>query len=483
MSGSYMKRAVANQIEVLYMRPNVFRHQINQNSGGRYALHHHDTPLSRIGKKYPYTKYFSTQESDSDHAFELAQMLDLNSHTVTEPKLPQNVVGRRRRLDIAIVGLPNAGKSQLLNVITGSSISAVSRKRHTTRQGITAAKTITKHDKEGKATTTQLLFVDTPGFVDTGSSINGSRNRSTKNIEKLDRDLMISEARREMVAVDYTVIVLDAARRFTPDVRAATVELMMMALASQGRIEEFQEDKKDSIDETEATGGESSKDGEEVEVMLPHQKFAVVLNKVDLIYPKSSLLAYAFELGAIAQECLQYRPARQLPDGSMSESTTVPMDESTLVEVMPTFFYISALENDGVDDLLNFLLEKSTPANVFEMEPGTATNQSPEERSEEIIREKVYRCLHKELPYQIQQRNRTFKVTKDKESGKLGLYIEQDLLVASKTHQELVRGRGSRTLERIRETAEFTMKLMFKCDVTLKLEVKFVKSKNQRNDM
>ena len=464
----------------------VCRKSLGSNSAVHFLLYHNDATILRNRKNFQHRNYFSTQASDSDHTFELAQLLGHNNHAVDEPKLPENVVGRRRRLDIAIVGLPNAGKSQLLNVITGTSVSAVSRKRHTTRQGIMAAKTITKHDDKGRASTTQLLFVDTPGFVDTSSSNYGSMNRNTKNVEKIDRDLMISEARREMVAVDYTVIVIDAARRFTPEIRAATVELMMMALASQGRIEELEDDhKKDIIEATATTEEEDGKQDEEedVEVMLPHQKFAVVLNKVDLIYPKSSLITYAFEIGAIAQECLQYRPARQLPDGSLCEGRSEPMDDSMLVEVMPTFFYISALENDGVDDLVNFLLQKSTPANVFEVEPGTATNLLPEERSEEIIREKIYRCLHKEIPYQIQQRNRLFKVTKDKENGKLGLYIEQDLLVASRTHQELVRGRGNQTLERIRETAEFTMKLTFKCDVTLKLEVKFVKSKNQQREM
>lgn len=423
--------------------------------------------------------YFSTQAGDSDHNLSLTQILE--GRTVEEPKLPQNVIGRRRRLDIAIVGLPNAGKSQLLNVITGSSISAVSRKRHTTRQGIMAARTNTKKDDKGNATTTQLLFVDTPGFVDTGSSTYRSTYRNMKNVEKIDRDLMISEARREMVAVDYTLIVIDAARRFTPDVRAATVELMMLALASQGRIEEFEDDENDTMSSEEEDSDQD--DEEDVEVMLPNQKFAVVLNKVDLIHPKSSLLEYAFEIGAIAQECLQYRPARQNPDGTMSEATTQPLDESILVEVMPTFFYISARENDGVDDLINFLEHKATPAKVFEVEPGTATNSSPEEQSEEIIREKIYRCLHKELPYQIHQRNRVFQVTKNKETGKLGLLIEQDLLVATRTHQQLVRGRGKQTLERIRETAEFSMKMMFKCDVTLKLEVKFSKSRNQEREI
>jgi GTPase len=41
-----------------------------------------------------------------------------------------------KRLDVAIVGYPNTGKSQLLNSVLGTKVAAVSRKRHTTRSGI-----------------------------------------------------------------------------------------------------------------------------------------------------------------------------------------------------------------------------------------------------------------------------------------------------------------------------------------------------------
>jgi GTPase len=473
-----------------YTKPSTERWGSQQNNHSFYQFAKQHKVTTRHQKLDQYGISFSSKAGDSDSSDTqyLAELLErTDCLAIAKPKPPPNPQGRRRRLDVAIVGLPNAGKSQLLNILTGSTVSAVSRKRHTTRQGIMAARTVTKEDDKGKPTTTQLLFVDTPGFLNVGPSSSDvlSRKRDVSNVEKLDRDLMVAEARREMVAVDYTVLVIDAARRFTPDVREVIVELIMMALASHGRIEDVDDDDDDdddNYDDDDKSDGDNKiiqdeGDDDEVDVLYPLQKFAVVLNKVDLVHPKSKLLELAFEIGALAQKCLEYRPSQQT-NGRVNGASE-PLDESLLVEVMPTFFYTSALNNEGVDDLLNFLLQKATPASVFEVEPGAVTNLQPEEQMEEIIREKLYRCLHKELPYQIQQRNRVFKVTKDPDSGKFCLYIEQDLLVVSRTHQELVRGRGNHTLERIRETAEFTMKQMLKCDVILKLEVRFSKSKSK----
>ena len=58
---------------------------------------------------------------------------------------------------VAIVGLPNTGKSTLLNVLTGVKLSPVSPKPQTTRQRVVGIVNSPDH---------QILFLDTPGILE-----------------------------------------------------------------------------------------------------------------------------------------------------------------------------------------------------------------------------------------------------------------------------------------------------------------------------
>lgn len=336
---------------------------------------------------------------------------------------------KRRRLDVAIVGAPNSGKSQLLNVLLQSNVAAVSRKRHTTRDGILGART------DGD---TQILFVDTPGFL---------RQKSARQ-EGLTRSLRVT-ALSEMQDVDYTLLVVDAARKITDDFREALVKLMLASLQSQGRVE--------------GTNRMKPIDGE---------KFAIVLNKVDLVKPKPELLRLAESLSTISEECIKYVELGELHDD---------MDPARLSELFPTTFYTSALHTQGVDEIWKHLMKRATASTEWLLGAKEVTSLAPVERVEELLREKLYRCLHREVPHQVEQVNRIFEFI-ETDNGKV-LRVDQDLVVRTKSHKKLVTGTGGKTLQRIQQTARPDLERMFECPVLLHLHVKLTKSKHRQDLM
>jgi GTP-binding protein Era len=353
----------------------------------------------------------------------------------------------KKRLDIAIVGAPNAGKSQLLNVLINSAVAAVSRKRHTTREGILGARTIDK---------TQLVFVDTPGFLNT---LNAKQ-------EGLMRDLMVS-AKDEMQHVDFTLLVIDAARRITDDLREALVTLMMRSTQTLGRVEATLDFDDDIIPPPQATP----------------DKFAIVLNKVDLVNPKSDLLQVAEEVYQIAEAVLLEGTKAMkgeiiISDDGFQVKSGEKATAETMAEHFPDIFYISSLEKEGTDELLTYLLDRATPSHQWVIDANKSTSMSDIERVEEILREKIYRNLHREVPHQVKQVNQVFLMHERR--GEKALQIDQDLVVRSKSHQRLVLGTSGLTLGRIREAAQRDLQDIFGCRVLLTLKVRLNNSQHDK---
>ncbi len=78
---------------------------------------------------------------------------------------------------VSVVGLPNAGKSTLINHLVGSKVSIVSSKTHTTRNRILG---IALHENA------QIILIDTPGIFDAGGSRNMEKAMVGAAFEALD---------------------------------------------------------------------------------------------------------------------------------------------------------------------------------------------------------------------------------------------------------------------------------------------------------
>lgn len=100
-----------------------------------------------------------------------------------------------------IVGLPNAGKSTLLNAIVGEKIAIVTAKAQTTRTALNGVWT-SEHS--------QIVFVDTPGLHKSDTVINRR---------------MMQAVRASLDAIDVVVFVVDAKRK-TSEEDAQAVDLV-----------------------------------------------------------------------------------------------------------------------------------------------------------------------------------------------------------------------------------------------------------------
>ena len=97
---------------------------------------------------------------------------------------------------VAILGRPNAGKSTLLNALTGEKVAIVTAKPQTTRNRI--AGVVEVPARKGVHPAAQIVFVDTPGVH--------------KPASQLDRR-MLQEVHEALETRDLVLVLIDASRR------------------------------------------------------------------------------------------------------------------------------------------------------------------------------------------------------------------------------------------------------------------------------
>lgn len=99
---------------------------------------------------------------------------------------------------ITIVGRANAGKSSLLNVLTGEKIAAVSSKPQTTRTRITG---IVTRDE------TQYVFMDTPGVHKARTKLGEHMNKAVKDsVTDVDLILMVMDVTKKIGENELNIV-------------------------------------------------------------------------------------------------------------------------------------------------------------------------------------------------------------------------------------------------------------------------------------
>jgi GTPase len=142
---------------------------------------------------------------------------------------------------------------------------------------------------------------------------------------------------------------------------------------------------------------------------VAHQKI-LVLNKIDLV-PREKLLA----LAKAANDRLSFAQT----------------------------FMISALSGDGVGDLRH-TLAAMVPPGPFHYPEDQMSDAPMRHLAAEITREKIYRHLHQELPYQSTVETDSWTERKDK-----SVRIEQTIFVERESQRKIVLGKAGATIKSI----------------------------------
>jgi GTP-binding protein Era len=106
-------------------------------------------------------------------------------------------------------------------------------------------------------------------------------------------------------------------------------------------------------------------------------------------------------------------------------------------------FMISALSGDGVDDLRQ-TLARMVPPGPFHYPEDQMSDAPLRHLAAEITREKIYRHLHQELPYQSTVETDSWTERKDK-----SIRIEQTIFVERESQRKIVLGKGGATIKSI----------------------------------
>jgi GTPase len=106
-------------------------------------------------------------------------------------------------------------------------------------------------------------------------------------------------------------------------------------------------------------------------------------------------------------------------------------------------FMVSAISGDGVDDIRTTLAE-TVPPGPFLYPEDQMSDAPMRHLAAEITREKIYRKLHQELPYQSTVETDKWEERKDK-----SVRIEQTIFVERESQRKIVLGKGGATIKSI----------------------------------
>uniref|UniRef100_A0A2M4BQN8 GTPase Era, mitochondrial n=2 Tax=Anopheles marajoara TaxID=58244 RepID=A0A2M4BQN8_9DIPT len=275
--------------------------------------------------------------------------------TVDQPATTTS--GKEKLIKVAMIGMPNAGKSTLINRLIDQRVCPVSAKVHTTRR---VSKAI--HSRSNS----QAILFDTPGLV-------GSRE-----IKKHQLDAQFVSACRHAIQHSSLIgVVHDVSNSWT---RHALNPVLLRVLEEYSHLPSF-----------------------------------LILNKIDTLKSKRILLDIVKNLTCNRVESIRdYVPVRrrnkltplagqekQAQEEPSSSGSDAPVPQAEGWPHFTEIFMVSALTGDGLRDVMTFVHGNAKPQ-PWEHMAEEHTDQSPEQLIVQSVRARLLDFMPQEIPYLLQ---------------------------------------------------------------------------------
>ena len=266
---------------------------------------------------------------------------------------------------VAILGRPNAGKSTLLNALTGEKVAIVSAKPQTTRNRI--AGVVEVPVQKGVHPAAQIVFVDTPGVHKPGSH--------------LDRR-MLQEVYEALETRDVVLVLMDATRKV--QLEAAAVEV------DQGS---------DAVGNEQTSGAEAQVDSSALSVRAEALTYHP---EAQGRAPKNERTNWASEdeflFGLIRKvDCPVFLVLTKIdlvPKDHLLPLIDTLTKQFKFAEIIP----VSARKRDGLDLLVRKIVDALPKGERF-YPPDQYTDQPQRFMVAELIRESILVETGEEVPY------------------------------------------------------------------------------------
>jgi len=358
--------------------------------------------------------------------------------------------GEGKVLSVAVLGIPNSGKSTLINKLVGQFVCPESQKANTTRKNVRAI--LSKSE-------TQIVFLDTPGVV----------NEDDIKKFKLE-DSLVRDPEKSCSEADLLVVVQDVSNRYVRESLDKKI-LRLLCLYQRNIPAILVLNKIDTIPKSRRVYDLIRKltcnrvEGAEGQVKISKHDSKRSIDKY--LKRKEKQMCGEDNIDDIGKDWTDVFNSVKGPDKITEEKCQELLAGLIGWPGFKDVFTISALNGEGVEDLREYLLDQAKPGR-WRFNERLKSDKSPEKLAVDVIKSKLLSNLEHHTPYLLKPEIEMWEYSPERELLDILASVETQ---SKWQYSQLLVGRGSK-LKKIAKEVEECLENYFSHNVRFRLEIK-----------